>query len=60
MRLLRLAPWLVLSLARGGAAAAAAWRDLSRRNSPADLMNDAARGLTDAQVKALALHLGSP
>lgn len=37
-----------------------AWRDLSRSNSPDGLMNDAARGLSDADIDALARHLGWP
>lgn len=37
-----------------------AWRDGRRRNSPEDLMNDAARGLTDAEIEALGCYLGTP
>jgi cytochrome c553 len=37
-----------------------AWRDHSRRNSPDDMMTDAAAPLTDAEIDALARHLGRP
>lgn len=36
-----------------------AWRERIRRNSADDLMNDAARELTDADIDALAQHLGT-
>ncbi|MCE4553946.1 c-type cytochrome [Roseateles cellulosilyticus] len=37
-----------------------AWREKRRTNSPDGLMNDAAQGLTDAEIDALARHLGRP
>ncbi len=47
-------PWLYL------VAQLRAWRDLTRSDSPEDLVTNAARGLTNAEIKGLVLHLGSP